>query len=146
MSIILALVAVVALAAAILFWRKSMNLQESLDALVKSYDEVVEKLQIKVGTIPYLIKEAKEKAVADYIAANPPSLPPGPVTIDGVTYDSLILAMQALTAHQKTISINADGIENFFESEKVHDNPWWPNDPPTEFNPLYPNDPPGPSA
>lgn len=113
-----------------------MTLQESLDSLVSFNAENVRDLQEKVGMIPQLLKDATDKAVADYIEANPPPPDTGPVTLDGVTYDSLIAAMQSITTDSKTVFNNAAVIPGYFESQMTHGNPWWPNDPPSAEPPA----------
>lgn len=79
-----------------------MTLQESMTAYVAYSEQNTKELQDAVADMPEKIALAKRQAVADYIAANPP-VESGPVTIDGVTYESLSTALQELNAQSKRV-------------------------------------------
>lgn len=128
---LLAIPLAAAILAAAYFWRQTLNLKEALiEAVNTNNAQVVRDLKAKVDTIPARIAEAEkaaaEKAVAAYIEANPP----GEVNLDGLTREDVIEAIRTLEEDQRNITTQGDAIDMFFESNRVHGNPYWPNDPP----------------
>jgi len=85
-------------------WRRAVTLQESLDSFVTYNQQIVKDLQDQVAAMPEKLEQVRRQAVIDYLAANPPA--EGPITIDGVTYDSLVAFMQTITDQSKVIIAN----------------------------------------
>lgn len=107
MTIALSIALAIAAGLAIYFWRRSMTLQESLTSATKFLTDARNELQEKVAAIPGLVAAALDKALADYAAAHPESVP----NLDGVTRESLVAALQSITDDARSISNNAAVIE-----------------------------------
>ncbi len=117
---------IIAIGAVILFWRRTVTLQETLNDTIAFNARAVEALQAQVNDIPRLLTEAKKKAVEDYIA----KLPIAEDRIEDVTRDSLIAAMRTMTDQSKVVLNSTGKIAQTFEVDAAHGNPFWPENPP----------------
>ena len=121
----------VAILAAVFFWRQTLNLKEALAKAINTDNaQVVRDLKAQVDLIPARIAEAEQKAAAEaveaYIAANPPTV----ANLDGLTRDDVIELIRTLEEDQRNINTQGDAIDLFFENNRVHGNPYWPNEGP----------------